>query len=109
VPGIEGGNRSAYLEAGDCWLCLSLDRFQAQTPRADYTHYGFLIAAAEFPAFVAGLRARGVRAWKTNSSEGESCYVLDPDGHKLEIHVGSLETRLADCLRRPYRGMEFFD
>jgi hypothetical protein len=47
--------------------------------------------------------------WKSNRSEGDSFYFLDPDGHQLEAHVGSLESRLAQCRLRPYAGMRFFD
>jgi hypothetical protein len=35
--------------------------------------------------------------------------VVDPDGHKLEAHVGDLASRLAACRQRPYAGMKFFD
>ncbi|MCV4861229.1 hypothetical protein OFB63_34790, partial [Escherichia coli] len=47
--------------------------------------------------------------WKDNRSEGASYYFLDPDGHKLELHVGNLAQRLAACRERPYKGMVFFD
>jgi hypothetical protein len=32
-----------------------------------------------------------------------------PDGHKLELHVGSLAQRLAACREQPYKGMVFYD
>ena len=44
-----------------------------------------------------------------NSSEGESFYFLDPDEHRLELHAGNLVSRLKQCRRQPYAGMEFFD
>ncbi|ECC9552432.1 hypothetical protein DTF12_00300 [Salmonella enterica subsp. salamae] len=34
-------------------------------------------------------------------------YLLDPDGHKLELHVGNLASRLAQCREKPYSGMRF--
>ena len=45
--------------------------------------------------------------WKDNKSEGQSFYFLDPDGHKSELHVGDLASRLAQCRERPYSGMRF--
>lgn len=41
--------------------------------------------------------------------EGASFYFLDPDGHKLEVHVGDLQSRLATCRHKPYPGMRFCD
>ena len=78
-------------------------------PAADYTHYAFGIAAADFARFAAQLRAHGVREWKQNRSEGDSFYFLDPDGHRLEAHVGDLRSRLAACRQAPYAGMRFAD
>ncbi|MDT3665214.1 FosA family fosfomycin resistance glutathione transferase [Cronobacter dublinensis] len=98
----------AYLSCGDLWLCLSRDD-GAGAPPADYTHYAFTVSEADFPRRVETLTRAGVQTWKTNRSEGDSWYFLDPDGHQLELHVGSLATRLAACRARPYRGMTFFE
>ena len=104
-------DNGAYLSCGDLWLCLSLDaqRRYIAPQESDYTHYAFSIDGNDFAAFVARLTQAGVTSWKENRSEGESFYFLDPDGHKLEAHVGSLAQRLAACRAKPYKGMVFFD
>jgi catechol 2,3-dioxygenase-like lactoylglutathione lyase family enzyme len=95
----EGG---AYLSAGDLWLCLSKDDAQATQ---DYTHIAFTVPQALFEDFTSTLVAAGIRQWKQNSSEGDSLYLLDPDGHKLEIHSGDLTTRLESLKAKPYQGL----
>lgn len=99
----------AYLTLGDLWLCLSLDENCASEKQADYTHYAFSVGQDDFEGVTVCLRLRNVIEWKTNSSEGDSFYFSDPDGHRLEVHVGSLASRLEQCRRHPYAGMEFFD
>lgn len=84
----------AYLEAGSLWLCLSVDPAAADRPHPDYTHIAFDVAEADFEGLCERV-AKVARQWRDNRSEGASLYILDPDGHKLELHVGSLETRLA--------------
>ncbi len=85
----------AYLEAGTLWLCLSYDPDTRREPHPDYTHIAFDVPQDEFQAAVRYVEAAGGRAWRDNKSEGDSYYFLDPDGHKLELHVGSLQSRLA--------------
>ncbi|RON57129.1 fosfomycin resistance glutathione transferase [Pseudomonas frederiksbergensis] len=99
----------AYLSLPGLWLCLSLDPLRQSGPAADYTHYAFTLSAVDFPPFVEHLRSAGVREWRDNRSEGASFYFLDPDGHKLEVHVGDLASRLEACRQKPYAGMKFFD
>ncbi len=103
----------AYLEAavpggGGLWLCLSLDPTAAGAERRDYTHIAFDVTATDFPA-LAGRVAAAVPPWKDNRSEGASLYVRDPDGHRVELHVGSLDSRLADLRTRRPAGVTFHD
>lgn len=97
---------SAYLDgAGGLWLCLERSDGPVGTPAGNDSHIAFGTAAAAFETLRARLTAAGVPCWKQNRSEGLSLYILDPDGHKLEIHVGDLESRLAAYRRQPPPGM----
>jgi catechol 2,3-dioxygenase-like lactoylglutathione lyase family enzyme len=96
----------AYLLLGGIWLCLSKGTV---VPSNDYSHIAFDIEASDFDQFAAGLRQAGVREWKRNKSEGPSLYLLDPDGNKLEIHTGNLESRIASLRDRPYDGLQIFE
>jgi glutathione S-transferase fosA5 len=98
----------AYLEAGSLWLCLSRDDSARSSPHADYTHVVFSAPESDY----ASLSERLIREciiWKDDRSEGASTYFLDPDGHKLEIHLGSLETRLSHYRENPSKGVHLFD
>ncbi|MGY5958605.1 FosA family fosfomycin resistance glutathione transferase [Kosakonia sp. BK9b] len=103
-------DNGAYLSCGGLWLCLSVDvqRTPVSPQHSDYTHYAFSVDESDFTAFVDRLEQAGVANWKVNKSEGHSWYFLDPDGHKLEAHVGNLAQRLAACREKPYQGMVFF-
>ena len=99
----------AYLELGALWLCLSWHPERAAAPMpGDYSHCAFSVGAADFAPLCARLEAAEVFIWQDNHSEGESFYFLDPDGHRLEIHVGDLASRLAHCRASPHAGMQFF-
>ena len=95
-------DRGAYLTVGDCWLCLSLD--PSSSPSKGYSHVAFSIDAQTFSAFQQTLTEQGVGIWKQNASEGDSVYFVDPDGHRLEVHVGDLESRLNAIRAEPYEG-----
>ena len=82
----------AYLEAGALWLCLTRQDAPV-TPSADYTHYAFHCAPADFDTLRTAIAAKAP-LWRDNRSEGRSLYFLDPDGHRLELHQGSLASRL---------------
>lgn len=99
----------AYLLAGQDWICLSLDSDTRTGALAEYTHLAFSVDHTAFAACASQIEYRQVRIWKANSSEGDSLYFLDPDGHKLEIHCGDLQSRLAALKQQPYQDLELFD
>lgn len=92
----------AYLEAGDIWLCLSLDPSAAGN--ADYTHVAFDVPLARFSELADRIISSGAQLWKQNRSEGDSLYFCCPDGHRLEIHVGDLRSRLRAINERKEAG-----
>lgn len=97
-------DEGAYLTIGDLWLCLSCDE---PCLKDDYSHIAFDISPTDYEAFCSGIESRGIKQWKENKSEGMSFYMLDPDGHKLEIHVGDLNTRLEAIKHKPYSGLVY--
>jgi catechol 2,3-dioxygenase-like lactoylglutathione lyase family enzyme len=92
----------AHLSIGDLWFCLSCDN---PSPKIDYTHIAFDIPSKDFDLFSSRVIYHGGRIWKQNKSEGQSLYILDPDDHKLEIHAGSLDSRLRAMKAKPYEGL----
>jgi len=101
-------NKGAYLLAGEFWLCLSLDEFTCSDIDQEYTHIAFSISSQDVDKFKDSLMANGIKQWKENNSEGDSIYILDPDNHKLELHVGDIWSRIATTKKNPYQNMEFF-
>jgi catechol 2,3-dioxygenase-like lactoylglutathione lyase family enzyme len=95
----------AYLSLGNLWLCLSLDTAK---PAEDYSHIALDCDDRNFPKITERLRSAKIIEWKKNTSEGDSLYFLDPDGHKLEIHCGNLQSRLNSVRENPYGGLEWF-
>ena len=97
--------QGAYLSIGELWFCLSCDK---SIPSQDYTHIAFDISAADFPKLKSQIISADVKQWKRNKSEGDSLYILDPNGHKLELHVGNLADRLESLKVAPYDGLMLY-
>jgi catechol 2,3-dioxygenase-like lactoylglutathione lyase family enzyme len=87
------GASSAYLEAGTLWLALVGDDQAKREPSSAYTHAAFSVAPEALPRWIERLTEAGVSRWQ-ESERADSFYFLDPDGHKLELHAGDLESRL---------------
>lgn len=98
-------NKGAYLTLGGLWFCLSLDDTY---PCQDYSHIAFDVSASDFLQLKQKLLSAGIPQWKQNTSEGDSLYILDPNGFKLELHVGNLVERLESLQTKPYDGLQLF-
>lgn len=85
-------HKGAYFLVGDTWFCLNHDPARQANPC--YTHYAFSVEPENFEAMCERLQNAQVRIFKNNTSPGESLYFLDPDDHKLEIHVGDWPSRI---------------
>lgn len=85
-------DKGAYFLAGDFWFCLNVDANQRPTPC--YTHYAFTVTQEQFDEMSKAIIQSSIKIFKENTSPDDSLYFLDPDGHKLEIHVGNWQSRL---------------
>ncbi len=89
-------DRGAYFLAGKephaFWFCLNVDMWREMN--LCYTHYAFTVSTKDFAQMSQRIIQSGAKVFKDNTSPGDSLYFLDPDGHKLEIHVGNWQSRI---------------
>ncbi len=95
-------SKGAYFLAGDSWFCLDLDPSVRTAPLPEYTHFAFGISKEDFSRVAKRIVDSGSIIWKENRSEGDSLYFLDPDNHKLELHVGNWQTRMSSIREKPW-------
>ncbi|WP_370868546.1 hypothetical protein [Undibacterium sp.] len=78
------------------------------SPLAEYTHSAISVTREAFEVFSQKADAGEFQLWKTNQSEGDSPYLLDPNGYKLELHEGDWQTRLESFKHFSYEGLIIF-
>jgi|LULF01.1.fsa_nt_gb catechol 2,3-dioxygenase-like lactoylglutathione lyase family enzyme/GNAT superfamily N-acetyltransferase len=102
-------NKTAYFQNGNLWFALSLDEKTRKGSLPEYSHIAFKVLRKDFKNMSDILLKNDVEIFKDNNSEGDSVYFLDPDGHKLEIHIGDLDSRLNHYRDNKAEDFEFFD
>jgi len=101
-------DKGAYLTADKFWIALNLDMTIKKAKNPDYSHIAFSCSGSDFEQLKEKILEYGCPEWSENTSEGKSLYFKDPDGHKLEIHVGDLETRLEEMKEKQWAEFEFY-
>jgi catechol 2,3-dioxygenase-like lactoylglutathione lyase family enzyme len=101
-------DQGAYFLVGDFWFCLNVDL--AREPQSCYTHYAFSVSSEDFEMMADKIQNSGAHIFKDNTSPEKSLYFLDPDGHKLEIHVGDWKSRIEAKKGNPgkWKNVEWF-
>lgn len=99
-------SKGAYFETGNLWFVIFEDASVRVNELSEYTHFAFTVAKENFILMSQRIIESKTKIFQENSSEGDSLYFLDPNGHKLEIHCGNLESRLN--YYKGKKGYEFF-
>lgn len=101
-------DKGAYFMVGEFWFCLNLDPNRNST--TCYTHYSFSVTQEDFKSWIERLENFNIKIFKENSSPGDSLYFLDPDGHKLELHVSDWKERMRAKKENPglWKNVEWF-
>ena len=89
---IMKSNRSAYFLAGEIWIAL--DQRDKYILPNNYSHICFNISKGHYGKYIKDLRKNGIKEWKRNDTEGDSIYILDDSGNKLELHFSGIEERI---------------
>lgn len=106
------GKSTAYFDLSGIWLALNVEK---DIPRSEiyhsYTHIAFSIEEADFEKMYDKLKRLEVNILPGRTRDGKdknSIYFTDPDGHKFELHTGTLKDRL-DYYQQEKGHMEFYN
>ncbi|MEC1262383.1 metallothiol transferase FosB [Bacillus swezeyi] len=90
--------KTAYFDLNGIWLALNEEKDLKRTEIHDsYTHIAFSINQEDLLDWEKKLRDLGVNVLtgrKRHKGDKDSIYFSDPDGHKFELHTGSVFDRL---------------
>ena len=90
--GATKSKRSAYFTAGKFWIAL--DKREPYRASENYAHISFNVPQKLYKIFIEEIKKNRIREWKKNETEGDSLYILDNSGNKLEIHYSTLKKRI---------------
>ncbi|PTI36987.1 metallothiol transferase FosB [Staphylococcus succinus] len=104
-------DKTAYFTVGGLWLALNEEKDILRNEiQYVYTHMAFTIDESEFEEWYQWLKHNNVNILEGRTRdlrEKNSIYFTDTDGHKLELHTGTLQDRL-DYYKAEKPHMKFY-
>lgn len=95
---LVSGKTTAYLDIGGLWVALNEEKDILRNEiQYSYTHTAFTIEESEYNSWYQWLKKNNVNILEGRTRDlrdKQSIYFTDPDGHKLELHTGTLENRM---------------
>ena len=91
------GRKLAYFDLEGLWIALNEEDAKREAMPRTYTHIAFSVAEEEFDLWPRRLRELDVTILPgrgRDEKDKRSVYFLDPDGHRFELHTGTLQDRL---------------
>ncbi|OCA12881.1 FosB/FosD family fosfomycin resistance bacillithiol transferase [Mammaliicoccus sciuri] len=92
------GETTAYFDIGGLWVALNEEKDILRNEiQYSYTHTAFTIDESEYNSWYRWLKKNNVNILEGRTRDvrdKKSIYFIDPDGHKLELHTGTLENRM---------------
>lgn len=107
---LVNGRSLAYFDLNGLWIALNVEDVAREPMPMTYTHIAFTVAEEELDAWMKRLRDGEVRILpgrERDERDKRSVYFLDPDGHRFELHTGSLQDRM-DYYRADKDHMTFY-
>ncbi|GEN86659.1 metallothiol transferase FosB [Oceanobacillus sp. FSL W8-0428] len=105
------GRSTAYFDLNGIWLALNEEKDIPRSEiQASYTHQAFSVKEAELEAWEQHLKQLGVHILEGREraeEDKQSIYFTDLDGHKFELHTGTLQERL-DYYQNEKKHMRFY-
>ncbi|QQO10383.1 VOC family protein [Breznakiella homolactica] len=89
---IMKSKRSAYFTAGQVWIAL--DERPNYEKSDNYAHICFNVPKEKYLHFIEKIKQNNITEWQSNQTEGNSLYLYDDSGNKLEIHFSTLSERI---------------